>query len=85
MANANIIKFSRTIHYLTYATTGHCNKLQLTIHTEIGVGLSKLQGKGVTHSQKVEWWRTFMVECVTLFSEFSLLKEFKSINHQVFH
>ena len=27
--------------------------------------------KGVTHSQEVGWWRTLMVECVTLFWIFS--------------
>ena len=29
--------------------------------------LDKLQGKAVTHSCEVEWWRTLMVECVTVF------------------
>ena len=32
-----------------------------------GQGLGKLQGKVVTHSEEVGWWRTLMVECVTLF------------------
>ena len=27
----------------------------------------KLQGKEVTHFGEVEWWRTLMVECVTVF------------------
>ena len=29
--------------------------------------LGKLQGKTVTHSEEVGWWRTLMVECGTLF------------------
>ena len=29
--------------------------------------LDKLQGKAVTHFREVEWWRTLMVECVTVF------------------
>ena len=33
--------------------------------------LGKLQGKVVTHSEEVGWWRTLMVECVTLFWLFS--------------
>ena len=32
-----------------------------------GQALGKLQGKVVTHSEEVGWWRTLMVECVTLF------------------
>ena len=32
-----------------------------------GQALGKLQGKMVTHSEEVGWWRTLMVECVTLF------------------
>ena len=30
-----------------------------------GQALGKLQGKVVTHSEEVGWWRTLMVECVT--------------------
>ena len=29
--------------------------------------LDKLQRKAVTHCCEVEWWRTLMVECVTVF------------------
>ena len=29
--------------------------------------LDKLQGKAVTHFCEVEWWRTLMVECATVF------------------
>ena len=29
--------------------------------------LDKLQGKVMTHSEKVEWWIILMVDCVTLF------------------
>ena len=36
-----------------------------------GQALDKLQGKVVTHSEEVGWWRTLMVECVTLFWLFS--------------
>ena len=32
-----------------------------------GQALGKLQGKVVTHFEEVGWWRTLMVECVTLF------------------
>ena len=32
--------------------------------------VNKPYTKGVTHSEEVEWWRTFMVECVTLFYTF---------------
>ena len=32
-----------------------------------GQALDKLQGKVVTHSEEVGWWRTLMVEYVTLF------------------
>ena len=32
-----------------------------------GQALGKLQGKVDTHSEGVGWWRTLMVECVTLF------------------
>ena len=32
-----------------------------------GQALGKLQGKVVTQSEEVGWWRTLMVECVTLF------------------
>ena len=40
----------------------HCNVLQLNILTKIGTGLSKLQGKGATHTLKklnggeLSWW-----------------------------
>ena len=33
----------------------------------LGQALGKLQGKVVTHSEEVGWWRTLMVECATLF------------------
>ena len=33
--------------------------------------LDKLQGKVVTHLSEVEWWRTLMVECVTLIAKLS--------------
>ena len=32
-----------------------------------GQALGKVQGKEVIHSEEVGWWRTLMVECVTLF------------------
>ena len=32
--------------------------------------LDKLQGKVMTHSEKVEWWIILMVDCVTLFFYF---------------
>ena len=36
------------------------------LHVHLG-RLDKLQGKAVTHFCEVEWWRTLMVECVTVF------------------
>ena len=35
----------------------HCKLLQL---------INKLQGKVVTHSEKLEWWIISMVDCVTI-------------------
>ena len=35
----------------------HCKLLQLK---------NKLQGKAVTHSEKLEWWIISMVDCVTI-------------------
>ena len=32
-----------------------------------GHALGKLQGKVLTHSEKVGWWKTLMVECVSIF------------------
>ena len=32
-----------------------------------GHALGKLQGKVLTHSKKVGWWKTLMVECVSIF------------------
>ena len=40
--------------------------VQFTILIKLDMGLSKLQGKGVTPSQEVEWWTTSIAECVTL-------------------
>ena len=35
----------------------HCKLLQL---------INKLQGKAVTHSEKLEWWIILMMDCVTI-------------------
>ena len=43
----------------------HCILLQLTLGR-----LGKLHGKAQPHSEEVEWWRTFMVECVRIFDTF---------------
>ena len=32
-----------------------------------GHTLGKLQGKVLAHSEKVGWWKTLMVECVSIF------------------
>ena len=40
--------------------------LQLTFIFSLGLVLSKLQGKVVTHSQDLVWWSFLMVECVTI-------------------
>ena len=34
--------------------------------------LNKLQGKAVTYFCEVEWWRTLMVGCVTVFWQFDI-------------
>ena len=39
--------------------------------------------KGVTHSQEVGWWRTWMVECVTLFRLLIPLLDF--VVHMILH
>ena len=36
------------------------------LRVHLGI-LDKLQRKAVTHCCEVEWWRTLMVECVTVF------------------
>ena len=41
----------------------YCSLPSLTF----GQALGKLQGKVVTHSEEVGWWRTWMGECLTLF------------------
>ena len=42
----------------------HCKLLQLTLVFIWALG--KLQGKVVTHSEKLEWWIITMVDCVTI-------------------
>ena len=42
----------------------------------IWVALDKLQGKAVTQFCEVEWWRTLMVECVTVFGLFDPTSDF---------
>ena len=44
-----------------------------------GQALKNMQGKVVTHSEEVRWWRTLMVECVTFFWLYS--KENSSTFH----
>ena len=46
-----------------------CELLQtIAAYLRVYLGrLDKLQGKAVTHFREVEWWRTLMVECVTVF------------------
>ena len=41
--------------------------------------LDKLQGKAVTHFREVEWWRTLMVEFVTIFLIFDPTSDFAII------
>ena len=49
------------LHFATWVHTtscmGHCKLLQLK---------NKLQGKAVTHSEKLEWWIILLVDCVTI-------------------
>ena len=52
------------IHYLA---ANFCSLPSMSF----GQAPGKLQGKVVTHSEEVGWWRTLMVECVTLFWLFS--------------
>ena len=49
--------------------THHSDPLQtIAAYLLVHLGrLDKLQGKAVTHFCEVEWWRTLMVECVTVF------------------
>ena len=35
------------------------------LHLHWGIP-NKLQGKAVTHSEKIEWWIILMVDCVTI-------------------
>ena len=42
-------------------------KSDVGLHSQKRLHEDKLQGKAVTHSCEVEWWRTLMVECVTVF------------------
>ena len=51
---------------LARATIGIANYCSLP-SLSFGQALGKLQGKVVTHFEEVGWWRTLMVECVTLF------------------
>ena len=44
--------------------------------------LDKLQGKAVTHFCEVEWWRTLMVECVTVFLLFNPTSDFTIIERK---
>ena len=48
---------------LPYTIANFCSLPLLSF----GQALGKLQGKVVTHSEEVGWWRTLMVECLTLF------------------
>ena len=49
-------------------STDHCKLLHLIFVFIVHLGrLDKLQGKAVTHFCEIEWWRTLMVECVTIF------------------
>ena len=63
------------------STTDHCILLQLTLGR-----LGKLHGKAQPHSEEVEWWRTFMVECVRIFKLYQLqsVKKPYTLNHESF-
>ena len=41
--------------------------------------INKLQGKAVTHGEKLEWWIILMVDCVTILLHFSTIR-FPSAN-----
>ena len=49
--------------YLANKIANYCNLPSFSF----GHALGKLQGKVLTHSEKVGWWRTLMVECVSIF------------------
>ena len=60
----------------TYNTTTHLElSLALVIIANycsfpsfsFGQALGKLKGKVLTHSKKVGWWKSLMVECVSIF------------------
>ena len=36
--------------------------------------INKLQGKAVTHAEKLEWWIILMVDCVTILLHFSTIR-----------
>ena len=36
--------------------------------------INKLQGKAVTHGEKLEWWIILMVDCVTILLHFSTIR-----------
>ena len=55
--------------------------LQLTSVCIISMGLCKLQGQVVTHFEKVVWWKSFMVECVTDFSCHSYTPGDEAVNY----
>ena len=43
--------------------------------------VNKLQGKAVTHGEKLEWWIILMVDCVTILLNFSTIR-FPSANRR---
>ena len=43
--------------------------------------INKLQGKAVTHGEKLEWWIILMVDCVTILLHFSTIR-FPSANRR---
>ena len=53
--------------YYTFIFCGKVLVLIVSMSTYIMGRLGKLHGKAQPHSEEVEWWRTFMVECVWMF------------------
>ena len=71
--------YTPTLCYYTIVTIAIA--LQLTSVVIISMGLCKLQGQVVTHFEKVVWWKSFMVECVTDFTCHSYTPGVEAVNY----
>ena len=66
--NIRLVKTNTSLISVVHVIANFCSWPLLSF----GQAPGKLQGKVVTHSEEVGWWRTLMVECVTLFWLFSV-------------